>query len=92
MSGGYFNYAGTDAFDCLVRIACDPVVRGRWPALAAALEALGEEIKAIERDIDFDISGDAGLPISDQQYAIESITRLHYATLKMHLVHRPDAP
>lgn len=92
MSGGHFNFAGVTAWNYLQEIGCDPIVRKRWPALAAALEALGEEIKAIEHEIDFDISADRNLGVSDQEYDIASITRLHYATLKLHLVDWQQAP
>ncbi|MHA1364755.1 MAG: hypothetical protein ACTSP1_19890 [Candidatus Freyarchaeota archaeon] len=55
MSGGHFDYIGTDIMNHLQRIGSDTQVRERWPMTAVLLRRLGNIIYDIERAIDYDL-------------------------------------
>ena len=59
MSGGHFDYAGGKILVALESISHDDDVRDGWPRLAKVLCDLAYVLAKIERDIDYDLSGDS---------------------------------
>ena len=86
MSGGHFNYLGAHLRDDLQIMAGDEEVARRWPALAAALEALSEPLYDIEQEIDWDLEGDSKIT-EDSAFERAALWRL----LKALVTNAPDA-
>lgn len=62
MSGGHWDYQGFPLKSFLETIASDPEVKERFPALSALMERLGQTLYDMEHDLDWDFSGDDGIP------------------------------
>ena len=58
MSGGHWGYAGARLDYTLTEIAHDPAVGERWPQVAALLTSLGTTLRALEHEMDWDLSAD----------------------------------
>ena len=58
MSGGHWGYAGARLDMTLAEIADDEEVKVRWPDLAAVLTRLGPTLRALEHEMDWDLSAD----------------------------------
>lgn len=76
MSGGAFDYVGWTIKDGLDHVADNEDVLRRWPLTASILRELGAELYRIEHDMDWDLSGDTPLRISDEEFDAAVIASL----------------
>ena len=58
MSGGHWGYAGARLDATLTEIADHPEVSERWPQVAAIFASLGSTLRALEHEMDWDLSAD----------------------------------
>ena len=58
MGGGYWDHVGVRIDSYLEMIAEDEEVKVRWPCTAAVLTSLGSTLRALEHEMDWDLSGD----------------------------------
>jgi len=58
MSGGHFGYSGARLEDDLDNIARDPYVKDRFPELSNMLLELGDILREMEHEMDWDLCGD----------------------------------
>lgn len=83
MSGGHWDRAGFKLQDLLETIAEDTEVKARWPFIAEVLAGLGPWLYGVERDMDWDLSGDrsvcSGPPSyepDDEKFQLEQLRKL----------------
>ena len=81
MSGGHWQYAGARLDYTLSDIADDPEVKERWPLTAACLTSLRSALRALEHEMDWDLSGDTAI-MDDAAWDIEACRLLRGAVTR----------
>lgn len=81
MSGGHWDYKGGRMAWDIECIANDPDVQSRWPTLAKALMGLSGWIRAVEHEMDWDLSSDSHIP-NDAEFDLQALGALLDLVLK----------
>lgn len=82
MSGGHSDYCGEKVRRLLGELGEDAFVTERWPSLARALSGIGECVYEAEHAIDWDISGDALIDATDDDFQLKALGSLLVVILK----------
>ena len=82
MSGGHFERIGFLIQESLNMLAEHEDVRRRWKTLATLFEFLGPWLYALEKEMDWDLSGDKALPVVDEIWERSKLVTLLDAVLK----------
>lgn len=75
MSGGHWNYSGYKIKELLESIGNDDKVKERFPKLSSVFIKLGDILSEIEKDLDWDITGDSTIK-NDTAFETNSIDKL----------------
>lgn len=61
MSGGHWDYGSRRIEEVMEAICGDEIVQKRWPEIGRLFENVCPELAQCEHEMDWDISGDAGI-------------------------------
>lgn len=86
MSGGHWDYAGGRIAYDLEAMAEDPEVQQRWPMLARTLMQTAQWFRAVEHEMDWDLSSDSKIE-DDGAFDLAAVGALLDLVLKV----MPDA-
>jgi Flp pilus assembly protein CpaB len=78
VSGGRWDYQQYRLRDVTESVATDVEVARRFPRLAATLRQVGETVKDVMHDLDYDLSGDSEIR-DDKAFEQQAIDKIQAA-------------